>query len=233
MQLQAQGTLGGEICRRPRCWYFRNGAGLLADGGQLVAQGASQLHAIFDNAGPAQFVSASRTAPALIALGGSLRVAGPTADDAQLLPVEQLYRTPTHAAQRETCLQPGQFITHIVLPSSAGRCSATYEVRHGAGPDQPLASAAVALQLSAGVVRAASIVLGQVAPTPLVAAATAAWLVGRTVDRETAAAAGRLAVASATPLPQNQYKVQLTAVAVKRALLRATGIDPGGLDEGF
>ena len=229
MQLLAQGTLGGEICQRPRCWYFRGGQGLLAAGGRDVEAGDSRHHAIFANAGPAKFVSSSRIAPALVALEAQLRVIGPENDQGQLLAIESFYRAPRYEGQRETVLLPNQVVTHILLPPPEdGRVSATYEVRPSEGPDDPLAAAAVALRLSGGVVREAKIVLGQVAPIPWISHHAAQALVGLPVDQITAEAAGRAAISSATPLADNQYKVQLAQVAVKRAILLAAGEETGG-----
>ena len=134
LQLQAQGTLGGELCQRPRCWYFRDGDGLLADRGRMVDEGDNRYHAIFGNAGPAKFVCPSRLAPALIALGASVRVIGPEPDDETVMPLEHLFRTPKDERQREHELEPNQIVPHILLPPADGRQSASYEVRHGAGP---------------------------------------------------------------------------------------------------
>jgi xanthine dehydrogenase YagS FAD-binding subunit len=91
-----------------------------------------------------------------------------------------------------------------------------------------LAAAAVSLTIEGGVVQQARVVLGQVAPTPWISSAARDALVGRPVDHDTAEAAGQAAVAQATPLSQNGYKVDLAAVAVKRAVLRAAGIETGG-----
>lgn len=228
LQIQCQGTLGGEILQRPQCWFFRDNRGLLAAGGKLAEQGENRYHAILGNQGAAKFVSASRLAPALIALGATVRVIGPAPADEQFLPVEQLFRIPRHEGQRENTLAPGQLVTHILLPPADGIASATYEVRHGEGPDYPLAAAAAALQIEGGIVRDARIVLGHVAPTPWVSADAAATLLGREITPATAEAAGQAAVALATPLSNNGYKVQLTAVAVKRAILRAAGQETGG-----
>lgn len=228
IQLQAQSTVGGELCQRPRCWFFRNGHGLLARHGELATAGDNRYHAIFDNAGPAKFVSPSRLAPALIALDARLRIVGPASEDETLLPVEFFYRTPTSEQQREYVLEPNQLVTHVLLPESAGVSSATYEVRHGAGPDAPLAAAAVRLNLVDGIVQDAKIVLGHVAPTPRVASAAAEALLGRGVTRETARQAAAVAVADATPLTHNGYKVQLARVSVERAILKAAGQPVGG-----
>lgn len=228
MQLQAQGTLGGELCQRPRCWYFRNGYGLLAQGGRLIAQGENRYHAILGNAGPAKFVSPSRIAPALVALGAEVRILGPGPEDETILPVEYFYRTPRDEQQRETVLRPNQVVTHINLPPAAQRQSATYEVRQGAGPDYPLTAAAASLRIDGGIVREAKIVLGHVAPTPWVSLPAADALRGRPVNHETALAAGDAAVAQVTPLSGNRYKVQLARVSVQRAILLAAGLETGG-----
>lgn len=229
MQLQCQGTLGGEVLQRPQCWFFRDGRGLLAAGGKLPSEGDSRLHAILGNQGAAKFVSASRIAPALIALGASARVIGPDSEDEKFIPVEDLFRTPRHEGERENTLLPNQLLTHILLPSADGVANATYEVRHGAGPDQPLAAAAAALRIVGGYVQEARVVLGQVAPTPWISQAAAEVLVGRPVDEQLAESAGAAAVAEATPLAANGYKVQLAKTAVKRAILRAAGLPTGGL----
>ena len=228
IQLQSQGTLVGEILRRPCCWYFRNGHDLLADRGRLVMEGDNRYHAILGNRGLAKFVNASRLAPVLIALGAKVRVIGPATDEEHILDLETLYQTPRNAEERETILSHGQLVTHLIIPPDGGRLSAAYEVRHGAGPDQPLTAAAVSLEVGLGVVRDARIVLGQVAPTPWIAADAARSLRGQSINEQTADIAGVEAVAGALALSQNQYKIELTQVAVKRAILRAAGLPTGG-----
>lgn len=226
--LQCQGTLGGEILQRPQCWFYRGGSGLLAGGGRDVEAGDNRFHAIFANSGAAKFVSSSRIAPALIALGATARVIGPQPADEQYLPVEALFRIPRHEGERENTLLPGQLVTHVLLPSADGLASATYEVRHGEGPDYPLASAAAAIRFDGGFIKDAKIVLGQVAPVPWISHEAADALIGHSLNEETAEAAGRAAVAAARPLSMNGYKVQLAKTAVKRALLLAAGMETGG-----
>jgi xanthine dehydrogenase YagS FAD-binding subunit len=228
LQIQCQGTLGGEILQRPQCWFFRDNRGLLAGGGKLAEQGDNRFHAIFGNQGAAKFVSASRLAPALIAYGAQARVIGPDSTVEKYVPVESLFRVPRHEGERENTLGPGQLVTHILLPPVDGVAGATYEVRHGEGPDYPLTAATAALTIVDGIVHDATIVLGHVAPTPWTSNEAAAAIIGRAVNAQTAEAAGEAAVASATPLSNNEYKVQLAKVAVKRAILRAAGLETGG-----
>ena len=228
MQLQCQGTLGGEILQRPQCWFFREGRGLTAAGGKLAAEGDNRYHAILGNQGAAKFVSASRIAPALIALGATARVIGPDEAAEKFIPVEELFRTPRHEVERENTLAANQLLTHILLPAADSVANATYEVRHGEGPDYPLAAAAAALEIEDGVVREARVVLGHVAPTPWISTEAAETLRGWMIDANLAEAAGEAAVAEATPLSNNAYKVQLAKIAVKRAILRAAGHETGG-----
>ena len=229
IQLQAQGTLVGELLRRPMCWYYRDGHGLLANEGRMVVNGDNRYHAILGNQGPAKFVSASRLAPALIALDAEIRIVGPEPSDERILPLDQLYRIPRYERQRENGLLPNQLVTHVILPPYDGtKLSASYEVRHGEGPDSPLAAASVCLNLLGGICQEARVVLGQVAPVPWVSVEAERALQGRAIDESTAAIAGREALAGATPLSHNEYKVQQAEVAVKRAILRAVGLDTGG-----
>lgn len=230
IQLQSQGTVVGELLRRPTCWYYRDGHGLLAKRGQMVTDGDNRYHAILGNRGPAKFVNASRLAPALITLGAQVRVAGPEPEQEQYLDLQDLYQTPSGDQDREHVLQRGELVTHVIIPPHGNRLSAAYEVRHGEGPDQPLASAAVSLDVRQGRVQEALIALGHVAPTPWLADGAARSLLGQAVNEETAAIAGHEAVAGAMALSQNEYKIQLAAVAVKRAILRAMGHETGGLD---
>jgi xanthine dehydrogenase YagS FAD-binding subunit len=227
-QLQAQGTLGGELCQRPRCWFFRDNRGLLAHRGQDVVEGDNRFHAIFGNAGAAKFVCPSRLAPALVALDARVKIIGPNPADETLLPLEVFYRTPKSEREREFLLEPRQIVSQVILPHPEGRVSASYEVRHGAGPEYPLVSAAASILVQRGIVTEGRIVLGQVAPTPWISREAIDAIVGRPITYETAAAAGEAAVSVATPLSHNEYKVQLAKVAVKRALLSAAGLETGG-----
>ena len=224
IQVQQNGTLGGDLCHLPNCWYFRSGYGLLAreNGRSLPELGDNRYHAVFGNSGPAKFVSASRFAPALIASGAEIRIAGPKPTDESWLPLEDFYITPKTERQGVSVLKGGQIVTHVRLPAASSRLTATYEVLEMEGLDWPQAAAACSLELDAGLVRRAKIVLGHVAPTPWVSEIAASTLVGQPVTVQTAERAADAAISEATPLSENEYKVQLARTAVKRSLLRAT-----------
>ena len=223
-QIRNMATIGGNLCQRPRCWYFRNGMGLLprtADGKSLVVEGDNRYHAILGNQGPAYFVSPSTIAPMLIAYGTRLHVTGPTGD--REVDVEKFFRIPRSENEREHDLKANELITAVVVPPAKGVRAASYEVRQRASFDWPLATAAVALQMNGSAVQSARIVMGAVAPLPWVSQEAAQAIAGKSIDERTASAAGEAAVSKARPLGHNDYKVKLAAVAVKRALLAAAG----------
>lgn len=223
-QLHNMSTVGGWLCQRPRCWYYRNGFGLLAldkNGQSLVTQGDNRYHAIFGNSGPAKFVSPSSLGPALVALDAKVRIEEP--HGAREISVERFFVIPQKPGEREHALAPNEIVTEIVIPAaSRGMRGAMYEVRQKEGMDWPLALAAVALRMRGNTVESARIVLGQVAPKPWSAGDAGKWLSGKAINEETAAKAGDAATHGATPLSRNGYKVQLVRVSVKRALLAAT-----------
>ena len=217
-QIRHMGTVGGDLCQRPRCWYYRNGLGLLAmKDKSLVPDGENRYHAIFGG-GPAYFVSASSLGPALVALNAKVKLVGPKGP--REVPVASFFLVPKDENTREIALHADEILTEILVPLGATH-SATYEVRQKEALDWPLAAASVALTMKGTAVGSARIVLGHVAATPWRAEAAEKALAGKTITPANAEAAAKAAVADASPLSQNAYKVTLTRTAVKRALLDA------------
>src|SRR5271166_4583913 len=233
-QIRNLATIGGNMCQRPRCWYFRNGLGLMArtaDGKSLVVEGDNRYAAILGNSGPAYFVSPSTIAPALIAYGAKIRLYSASAPGSGVreLPLENFFVIPKSENELEHDLKPGEMVIEIVVPSPAQNLKAgTYEVRQRAAFDWPLAMASVALEMDGNSVRRARVVLGQVAPVPWRSPEVARALMGKSITPEAAMAAASEAVAKARPLSHNKYKITLTKVAVKRAILQAAGQSSGG-----
>jgi xanthine dehydrogenase YagS FAD-binding subunit len=232
-QIRNLATIGGNMCQRPRDWYFRNGMGLLAtkDGKSLVREGDNRYAAILGNDGAALFVSPSTIAPVLIALGAKIRLysAKGSGSGVRELQLEKFFVIPTQEGQREHDLKPDEIVVEIVVPPpSKSLKTSSYEVRQRAAFDWPLAHAAVALEMDGNTVKSARVVLGHVAPVPWISEEAAAVLVGKPVNNDTAMAAANAAVAKAKPLSRNKYKVTLTKAAVKRAVINAAAGRAGG-----
>jgi xanthine dehydrogenase YagS FAD-binding subunit len=220
-QIRSTGTVGGDLCQRPRCWYYRAGFGLLAvyKGKPLVPDGDNRYHAILGNSGPAYFVSPSSLAPILIALDAKVKLHGP--QGMRELSVQDFFITPKNENETEHALRPGEIVTEVLVPHPGDVKMAIYEVRQKEALDWPLAAAAVVLKFDGDQVQSARVVLGHVAPVPWPSPEAEESLKGKSLNEDVAWEAGKAALAHATPLSRNAYKVQLARVAVKRAILRA------------
>jgi xanthine dehydrogenase YagS FAD-binding subunit len=225
-QIRNMGTLGGNLCQRNRCWYFRDEhVNCLLKGGQtcFAIEGENKYHAIFTEGHRCVIVNPSTLAPVLIALGATAEVQGPRGRSN--VELAKFFRAPSTPTEREHNLAPNEMVVAVSIPIR-NLANASYEVRHKQSYDWPLVQAAATYRRDGQNARDVRIVLGHVAPTPHVAEAAAQALEGRAASEETATAAGRAAAQNAKPLTQNAYKVKLVEVAVKRAVLLAAGQKP-------
>jgi len=223
-QIRNMGTLGGNLCQRNRCWYFRDEHVIcLLKGGKkcFATDGENRYHAVFTEGHPCVIVNPSTLAPALIALGATAEVLG--AKGKRTIDLAKFFQAPKNDKDREHTLRPNELVLSVTIDCK-GQKNASYEVRHKQAYDWPLVQAAVAFQLKDGKASDVKVVLGHVAPTPLFAADAAKSLDGQTVTDGTATEAGQAAAKGAKPLSQNAYKVKLIEVAVKRAILSAAGM---------
>src|SRR5215510_11722481 len=213
-QIRNFGTVGGDLCQRPRCWYFRSGFGYFpkGDGGEdLVAQGENRYHAILGNSGPAYFVNPSSLAPALIAFNAKIRLFG--SKGWREVSAEQFFVIPKSENEREYVMKSDEILGEIIVPPAKGSKSATYEVRQKEALDWPLAAASVALKMNGKTVQEARLVLGHVAPIPWRCQDAEKALAGQSGEGS-ASEAAKVALKDAKPLSQNGYKIQLARVAL-------------------
>jgi xanthine dehydrogenase YagS FAD-binding subunit len=217
-QLRNQGTIGGNLCQKPRCWYYRGDFDCLRKGGDLcfAYEGENQYHCIFGG-DMCYIVHPSDTAPALAALGAVCRISGPTAS--RSVAVESFHVTPTEDPQRETVLGPDEILTEIVLPAPAKGLRSSYrKVRTRGAWDFALAGVALAIVFDGDTVLSARIFLSGAAPVPWRAKAAEAVIVGTTLDAKTIDKAAAATVAGAEPLEQNGYKIPLFEGLMKEQL---------------
>jgi xanthine dehydrogenase YagS FAD-binding subunit len=223
-QIRNMGTLGGNLCQRNRCWYFRDEhvRCLLKGGDKCFAiDGENRYHAVFTQGHKCVIVNPSTLAPALIALGATAEVLGPKGK--RTIKLADFFHAPSSATEREHVLAPNEMVLSVTIDAPREPHNASYEVRHKQSYDWPLVQAAVAFKYADKKATDVRIVLGHVAPMPHIAATAAKALEGKEVTEATAATAGEAAAVGAKPLAQNAYKIKLVAVAVKRALLTAAG----------
>ena len=225
-QIRNQGTVGGNVNQRPRCWYFRNEEFVcFKKGGSrcFAVGGENQYHAIFGNDGPSHIVHPSSLAVPFTAYGAKFRVLGPKGE--REIAAADYFTMPTlQNVLKENVLDDEDILTHVILPQPGNVKSGHYEVRYKASHDWPLAFSTVVLTMNGNTISSARVVLGAVAPTPWRSKAAEAALVGKPLNEATAIAAGEAAVSEAKPMSGNAYKVQIAKTAVKRAVLAAAGI---------
>jgi xanthine dehydrogenase YagS FAD-binding subunit len=226
-QIRNAATIAGNLCQRPRCWYFRSAdfACLKKGGGECFAQnGENVFHAVFGN-GTCAIVHPSAAGVALMAYGATVETLSPSGH--RSIPIESFFVSPEEDITAENVLKPSELILEIVVPKRAGFRSAYRKLKQKQAFDWPLADVAVAFRDDAGVARDVRIVLGAAAPVPFRSRRAEALVEGRRIDGALAAGAGVAAADGATPLAQNAYKIPLISAMVRRTLLAAAGLPDG------
>jgi xanthine dehydrogenase YagS FAD-binding subunit len=220
-QLRNQGTIGGNLCQKPRCWYYRGDFNCLRKGGPTcyAAEGENQFHCIFGSDMLCYIVHPSDTAPALAALKAEVQIVGPHGP--RTLPVEQFHMRPSEDVTRETVLERGEMIVEIHLPPPPVGLRSTYrKVRARRAWDFALSGVALALQFDGARVSEARVVLSGAAPVPWRSKPVEAAIRGQKLDATVIAAAAEAVMADAEPLPKNGYKIPLFKGMIQEELAK-------------
>jgi xanthine dehydrogenase YagS FAD-binding subunit len=222
-QIRNVGTLAGNVCQRPWCWYYRNGFPCYKAGGNrcFSVAGENEFHAIFGG-GPSYIVHPSDTAPALVALGATFSISGPSGD--RRLTAQEFFTSPRQNAAKENALADDEVLTAVQIPAAKSGVRSTYtKLMDREAWTHAVVSAAVVLEMHQDVVRSARVVLGGVAPIPWRLPAVENVLTGEKITDAVLREAGEVAVAGARPLSQNAYKVPLTRNLVRRTIKELAG----------
>jgi xanthine dehydrogenase YagS FAD-binding subunit len=219
-QIRNSGTIGGNICQRPFCWYFRSSSfHCLRKGGEMcyAVAGDSRYHAIL-GAGPSYIVHPSDLAPALVALNAQIKIASPAGE--KTIPLEKFFVLPQVDFKRENILKPAEILTEIQIPyPKPGSKGYYHKVRERQAWDHAIVSVSTIVQNGDGVVRDARLVLGGVAPIPWRAPKAEKLLIGKRLDEAAAQQAADIALEGARPMKDNVYKVGMAKSLIQRALL--------------
>jgi xanthine dehydrogenase YagS FAD-binding subunit len=219
-QIRSMGTVGGNLCQRPRCWYYRNEhAKCLKKGGSecFSYSGLNKYNAILGG-GPSYIVHPSDLAPALVALESKAVIRGVSGE--RTVDLERFFTLPSEGSVlRENVLAEDEVLLRVDVPAPAAGMRGTYlKFKERGSFDFALASVAALVWLDGSKVSKARIVLGGVAPIPWRAPDAEAALVGKVMEPSSWKAAGEGAVRGAEPLGQNAYKIPLVQGLVFRAL---------------
>jgi xanthine dehydrogenase YagS FAD-binding subunit len=218
-QIRNAGTLAGNVCQRPWCWYYRNGFPCYKNGGNTCFSitGENEFHAIFGG-GPSFIVHPSDTAVALVALDAKFRIVGAAGE--RTISAADFFKLPAENPARENVLANDEVLAEIHLPAARNAARSTYhkEMDREAWT-HAVVSVAVVMEMDGQVCKSARVVLGGVAPIPWRVPKVEAMLAGKRITAELAAQAGAAAVEGARPLAKNQYKVPLTQAVVKQTIV--------------
>jgi xanthine dehydrogenase YagS FAD-binding subunit len=228
-QIRNMATLGGNLCQRPRCWYFRNMQFPCARKGGNTCyslDGENQYHAIFGNTDGCAIVHPSGTAVALMALDARLQIENGH-DPRREVSIENFFITPAQDITRENILKQGELITEINIPLVLKKYKSYYfKQKEKQSFDWSIAEVAVALQFNGKRCRDARIVLGSAAPVPWRVKPAEDILRETNISKTSARRAAETAVHGAEPLELNRYKIQVFKAIIYRTICRTAGIEP-------
>ncbi|MDQ3440424.1 MAG: xanthine dehydrogenase family protein subunit M [Planctomycetota bacterium] len=223
-QIRNLGTIGGNLCQRPRCWYYRleHVVCIKKGGSECYAQDGENKYNAILGGGPSYIVHPSDVAPMLVALEGTVTVVGP--NGSRTIPLGKFFTLPRENVRRENVLANDEIITHVNVPGSPFGAKSTYlKFRERDSLDFAMSAVAAAVELDGQNVKQARIVLGGVAPIPWRVPKAEALMVGKPFSAELAAEVAKTALAGAKPLEKNGYKIPLTQTLVRRALAKVCG----------
>jgi xanthine dehydrogenase YagS FAD-binding subunit len=224
-QIRNLGTVGGNLCQRPRCWYFRlENYNCRKKGGEecYAKNGENKYNAILGG-GKSNYVHPSDLAPMLVALGATVTVAG--SDGKRTVPLEKFFVLPSDDVRRETVLKEGEIVTEITVPASPVAPRSTYlKFKERDSLDFAMSAVAAAVELGPDkMIKQARLVLGGVATIPWRVPKAEAYLTGKPINDETQAEAAKIALDGAKSMGQNGYKIPLTQTLVRQALAKLNG----------
>jgi len=217
-QIRNMGTLGGNLCQRPRCLYFRHPHFLCFKKGGSKCYAVTGEHRFYHSIlkqGKCVMAHPSDLAPALIALKAEGMIMSP--NGSKKVPLQEFFLGPNHYT--ETILKTDEYLTEIHVPIQSERTRQVFlkeRIRHAA--DFALSSVAAVARISAGICEEVRIVLGGVAPFPYVASMAEEAIRGKKLHEGLISQAAEASVEGAKPLLMNGYKVELTKALVRRAL---------------
>jgi xanthine dehydrogenase YagS FAD-binding subunit len=225
-EVRNQGTLGGNLCQRPRCLYYRSALSpcLKKSGADCPAVTGPYQDYLSIMGGHGCFsVHASDLAPVLLALAGRVTLTGPSG--ARTLPLEQFFAGPERDIRRENVLEDDEVLTAVTIPPLEPHWHGTYlKARERTAGDFPLVSVAVGYALHTGTIQQPRVVLGGVAPIPWSSPQAEAVLTGQSPSAELATRAAEAALAEARPLRHNAFKVEIGRALIARAILAVAAL---------
>ncbi|MBZ9978336.1 FAD binding domain-containing protein [Mesorhizobium sp. BR-1-1-10] len=230
-QLRNAATVGGNLLQRTRCSYFYDTASACnrrePGSGCSALGGENRLHAVLGWSDACIATHPSDFCVPLVALDAVVEIEGK--GGRRHVTLEEFHRLPGDTPQRETVLQPGDLIVAVRLPAEAASFAAHaryLKLRERTSYAFAVVSAAAALTVADGKIRAARLALGGVAAKPWRARSAEAVLLGADANEASFVRAADAALVDASPSGDNAFKIELARRIVVRALMSAQAGTP-------
>ncbi len=217
-QLRNIGTVGGNLCQRPRCAYFREDFNCLRKGGNLcyAFDGDNKLHCIIGGS-PCYIVHPSDLAAALLALDAKISIA--MNGNVKEIPIAEFFILPDEDYTCENIFQAGEIVTSVFIPDlPEGTKSGYLKFRERAVWDFAVVSVGAVIQTNGKEIISGKIAFGGVAPIPWTENAVNSKLINRMIDSNLPEEIADSILLDADPLEMNGYKIPLAKNLTKRIL---------------
>lgn len=220
-QLRNMASIGGNLCQRVRCSYFRDATSPCnkrdPGSGCAALDGFNRGHAVLGTSGKCIAAHPSDVAVALVALDAVVHTRGPAGERA--IAIDEFFLLPGDTPEREHPLQHGELIVAVEVPAAPiARRSVYLKVRDRQSYEFALVSVAAAVAVQDRTVAGIRLALGGVGTKPWRARRAERNLLGKPALRPSFAEAARQELSMAAPRPLNAFKVQLARRAIVRAL---------------
>jgi len=222
-QIRNMGTLGGNLCQRPWCWYFRHPAyDCFKKGGKqcfAITGDNSTYFSVYD-LGVCVMAHPSDTAPALTCLDAKAEIAGP--GGVRQVPLAEFFLSPREP--RDHVVSDDEILVRVLIPNQGKKC-VYIKQRVRNNWDFALVSAAASARVEGGMLSSVTVVLGGVAPRPHIVAGVDDIVSHGITQAAKSELRARLAE-HARPLRLNRYKLRIVNALVIRALESLSGSPP-------
>ncbi len=221
-QLRNMGTVGGNLCQRPRCEYFRETFDCLRKGGDMcyAYDGHNKLHCIVGG-GPCYIVHPSDLAVAFLALDAEVAIH--SKNNPRTIPISEFYILPEDDYTKETVLQPDEFVKEIIVKDlPEGTRSGYFKFMERAVWDFAVVSLGLVLEPNGNSIKKGRAAFGGVAPKPWLEEKVTSKLNNFTPNEQNINELAERAFTDAEPLEHNEYKIPLSRNILIKMMKRLT-----------
>lgn len=223
-QIRNIATLGGNLCQKPRCWYYRNSRfNCLKKGGTkcFAVGGSDKYHAILGGSS-CYIVHPSDSAVALLSLKAAVEIYRKS--QRVIIPIADFFTGPDIDVTRENILEPGDILISIHVPNESMEGKSVFlKAKERKSMDFAIVSVASMVKIKNERISQVGLAVGGVAPVPWKLDTLESELVGVKVEDVDVRSLCSGVFKDAKVMGQNGYKLQLVQTYLERSLKMVLG----------